>query len=170
MKSGDRETARENFGRAASLYRSLIDHAKEGEAVAMMAKVAREPREAIDMLESALRPLRKVDGNKARLNEGEVLRSIAVMRAELLRDGKGAQEAFQAAVNLFSQAGAPLRAASTLRLLGGVAMQIGDTSKAAAHLQEAITIFEAQGAAGEAENTREVVQDLRGLAAGRRVF
>jgi tetratricopeptide (TPR) repeat protein len=166
-QSGDKDTARVNFARAAAIYADLGDSPREeGEAVAMMAKCARDPREAIEMLEAALRPLRKVSGKQARLHEGEVLRSIAVMRGEHLRDGKGSQDAFQAAVHLFSQGGAPVKAAQTLRLLGGVAMQIGDLSKASAHLEEAIGIFEAEGEGGEASKTRQVLGDMRKLAEG----
>ena len=115
----------------------MKDAVKEGEALAMLAKCAADPREAVRMLEAALQPLQRVQGQEARLHEAEVLHSIAIMREQYLRDARGAQEAFVAAVNLFSQAGQRVRAAKALRLLAGLSAQIGDVAKAAAHLEDA---------------------------------
>jgi len=121
--------ARGAFQRAAELFEKSGAFMEQSRALASMAKTARDPRETILMMESSTAALRKVSGNEARIHEGEVRNSIAVMQGNYLRDGKAAEMAYTSAIQLFSQAGDHKRAAKSLRLLAGISAQIGDPSK-----------------------------------------
>jgi len=93
--------------------------------------------EAIAILERAV-----ADAASLRLFAGQSLR-LARLAQALLATGRGAEEARDTvirAVELAEQHGEQGFRASSLRLLGEIAMQIGDLDAAAVHLEEALAV------------------------------